>query len=119
MDTPRFTTFIQDFAFGYPFVMAWYWIAGGVLYRGLLGRFEPLFEETPKLDKTPFVSILIPCHNEEAQAVETLTVLAALDYPDYEILAINDGSTDRTGEILDDLAGKIPCLRVVHLAQNQ
>ena len=65
------------------------------------------------------VSILVPCHNEEAQAEETFGALAAIDYPDFEIVAINDGSTDRTAEILDSLATRIPNLRVVHLAQNQ
>src|SRR5678816_1990612 len=119
MDAPRLTTFIQDFSFGYPFVMAWYWMVGGVLYRLLRGRHEPMFDSPPKLDEYPFVSILLPCHNEEEQADETLTVLATLDYPQYEIIAINDGSTDRTAEILDALAARIPRLRVVHLAQNQ
>src|SRR3954468_3125472 len=119
MNASRLTIFIQDFSFGYPFVMAWYWIAGGLLYRLLRGRFEPLYDAPPKLDSYPPVSILIPCHNEEAQAVETLTALARLDYPDYEIIAINDGSADRTAEILDELAERIPRLRVAHLAQNQ
>jgi biofilm PGA synthesis N-glycosyltransferase PgaC len=119
MDAPRLTTFIQDFSFGYPFVMAWYWMVGGVLYRLLRGRHEPMFDSPPKLDEYPFVSILLPCHNEEEQADETLTVLATLDYPQYEIIAINDGSTDRTAEILDALVARIPRLRVVHLAQNQ
>ncbi len=67
----------------------------------------------------PPVSILLPCHNEEAQAEETLGVLAAIEYPDFEIIAINDGSTDRTAEILESLVPRIPQLRVVHLAQNQ
>jgi biofilm PGA synthesis N-glycosyltransferase PgaC len=65
------------------------------------------------------VSVLVPCFNEEAQAEETFGVLAALDYPEFEVIAINDGSSDRTAAILDDLARRMPRLRVVHLATNQ
>src|SRR5436190_7734171 len=111
--------FIKAFTFGYPFVMAWYWMMGGLLYHWLRERHEPRPEEPPKLPEYPPVSILLPCHNEEAEAEETLRVLAEIDYPDFEIIAINDGSTDRTAEILDSLVPRIPQLRVVHLAQNQ
>ena len=107
------------FCFGYPFVMAWYWMTGGVLYRLLRERYEPPPESPPELAEYPGVSVLVPCFNEEGQAEETFGVLAQLDYPNFEIIAINDGSRDRTAGILEDLAKRIPQLRVVHLATNQ
>jgi len=110
---------IQSFCFGYPFVMSWYWMAGGLLYRWLRERHQPPPGEPPPLDSYPAVSILVPCHNESSNAKEVFTALAALDYPDYEVIAINDGSTDKTGEILNDLTRRIECMRVVHLARNQ
>ncbi|HSI14866.1 MAG TPA: poly-beta-1,6-N-acetyl-D-glucosamine synthase [Chthoniobacter sp.] len=119
MDWMPIAKLIKAFAIGYPFVMAWYWMAGGLLHRWLCERHEPLADDPPVLPEYPPVSILLPCHNEEAQAEETLGVLAEIEYPDFEIIAINDGSTDRTAEILDALALRIPQLRVVHLAQNQ
>ena len=62
---------------------------------------------------------MVPCFNEERQAHETFASLAQIDYPDYEIIAINDGSQDRTLEILAELTARIPQLRIVHLTRNQ
>ena len=107
------------FCFGYPFVMAWYWMAGGLLFRLMRERHEPLPGAPPTLSDYPLVSILLPCHNEQDQAEETFAALAALQYPHWEVVAINDGSTDRTAEMLDNLARRMPQLRVVHLAQNR
>ncbi|HEY7292808.1 MAG TPA: poly-beta-1,6-N-acetyl-D-glucosamine synthase [Vicinamibacterales bacterium] len=105
--------------FGYPFVMAWYWMAGGLLFRYVRERHEPLPTLPPPLASHPLVSILVPCHNEENQAAETFGALSQIAYPNFEIVAINDGSRDRTGEILDELAAQIPQMRVVHLTSNQ
>ena len=114
-----FSVALSVFCFGYPFVMACYWIAGGLLFTLLRERHEPLYENPPELDSYPMVSILLPCFNEEDQADETFAALTGIDYPNWEVIAINDGSRDRTAEILDELALRIPQLRVVHLAQNQ
>lgn len=119
MTLQDFYAALSAFCFGYPFVMAWYWMSGGLLFRLLRERGEPLPEHPPALPEYPLVSILLPCYNEEAQAGETFAALAAIDYPHYEIIAINDGSKDRTAAILDEYAARMPRLRVVHLAQNQ
>jgi glycosyltransferase involved in cell wall biosynthesis len=71
------------------------------------------------MDHWPPISILVPCHNEAANAEETLGTAAAVDYPDFEVIAINDGSRGNTAEVLDELATRILRLRVVHLAANQ
>jgi biofilm PGA synthesis N-glycosyltransferase PgaC len=106
-------------SFGYPFVMAWYWMAGGLLFRYIRERNEPAPEDPPSLTEYPMVSILVPCHNEERQAEDTFGALSAIDYPNFEIVAINDGSRDRTEEVLEELAARIPRMRVVHLTHNQ
>ncbi len=115
----QISTAITAFCFGYPFVMSMYWMSGGLLYWLIRERNEPLPSAPPRLAHYPPVSILVPCHNEEQQADETFAVLAALDYPDFEIIAINDGSTDATAARLEALSSRIACLRVVHLATNQ
>ncbi len=48
------------------------------------------------------VSILIPAHNEETSLCAGIHMLLRLDYPVYEIVVVNDGSTDRTLETLLD-----------------
>lgn len=49
---------------------------------------------------TPPISILLPAYNEEAGIVESIRSLLALRYPEHEVIAVNDGSTDGTLERL-------------------
>src|SRR5215218_3165637 len=48
----------------------------------------------------PFVSVIVAAYCEEAVIERTLAALLALDYPRYEIIIVDDGSTDRTVDIL-------------------
>ncbi|MFY9562330.1 MAG: glycosyltransferase family 2 protein [Terriglobales bacterium] len=59
---------------------------------------------TPNGD--PHVSIIVPARNEEAHIRETLTRLLALDYATYQVIAVNDRSTDRTGRIMGEIAAR-------------
>jgi cellulose synthase/poly-beta-1,6-N-acetylglucosamine synthase-like glycosyltransferase len=49
---------------------------------------------------TPPISVLLPAYNEAAGLVESVRSLLGLRYPQYEVVVINDGSTDRTLELL-------------------
>lgn len=116
----NFARVIQEIVFLYPFAMSWIWMAGGLLFYFLRERERTGPDTLPKLSFTPRVSILIPCHNEEAQIEETITALEKTNYPgEWEVIAINDGSTDNTPAILDELTRRYPFLRVVHLAENK
>lgn len=110
---------IAGLCFGYPYVMAWYWMVGGVLFYVLRERHEAPFDAPPHLDTPPPISVLVPCFNEIAQIDDTLQALDQVDYPDFEIIAIDDGSSDGTGGRLGQLAARYPRLRVVQVAQNQ
>lgn len=60
----------------------------------------------PQLPKTaPFVSIMVPAHNEGIVIVKTVQALLALDYPQdrYEIIVINDNSSDNSADLLKNL----------------
>jgi poly-beta-1,6 N-acetyl-D-glucosamine synthase len=107
------------FCFGYPFVMAWFWMMGALLFWFTSERHNRELARPPQLKTWPPISIVVPCHNEIATAHETFAVLAKVDYPEFEIIAVNDGSRDDTGAVLDRLAAEIPQMRVVHLARNQ
>jgi biofilm PGA synthesis N-glycosyltransferase PgaC len=117
--TQSLMTAIAAFCFGYPFVMAWYWMVGGLLFYVTRERHAAPPDRPPPIENWPPISILVPCYNEADNAEETLEAAAAVDYPEFEVVAINDGSRDNTAEVLNQLAARIPKLRVVHLAKNQ
>ena len=54
----------------------------------------------------PRVSIIVPARNEEATLEGPLRQLLALDYDNYEVIAVNDRSTDGTGEIMERVAAE-------------
>jgi len=67
------------------------------------------------------LSVIIPCFNEEESLAEsfqrTKKVLDSLDYA-TETIFVNDGSTDRTRTILDDIAATDPTVKVIHFSRN-
>lgn len=63
----------------------------------------------------PLFSVLIPCHNVEKYVEECISSVESQTYSSWEMVAVDDGSTDGTPAILDSLAGRIgPRMRVVH-----
>nr|WP_315183087.1 poly-beta-1,6-N-acetyl-D-glucosamine synthase [uncultured Albidiferax sp.] len=108
-----------DFTFYYPLFMSYLWMCGGLYYYFHYERNDPPYDQPPALTEYPPVSILVPCHNEASNIEDTVEALLAIDYPTYEILLIDDGSTDATPQMLDAMARKDSRIRVIHLAKNQ
>ena len=59
-------------------------------------------------------SIIVPVYNSESFIKVCLDSILEQTYPDFELLLIDDGSTDRSGEICDKYAGKDSRIRVFH-----
>lgn len=74
----------------------------------LLNRkdFTPLLPEHNKIynEEAPWVSICIPARNEEAVIGDCVRSALKQEYPNLEVLVLNDESTDRTSEILDNIS---------------
>lgn len=58
--------------------------------------------------KAPDVSVLLPCYNAAETLAECLNSLAEQTYEDFEVVCVDDGSTDRTPELLADWCAKDP-----------
>src|SRR4051794_8375276 len=98
-----------------------YWIAGIILALAWASRIVdaalgmpgvadvslPQWDLNPVLPSgNPRVSIIVPARNEEETIEQALRSLLSLDYDNYEVISVNDRSTDRTGEIMERLAAE-------------
>lgn len=102
------------FVFLYPLYMSVIWIIGGLTFSLRREGYEE-----PDLRYYPLFSIIVPAHNEESVIKQTVRSLSKLDYPSYEVIVVNDGSSDGTAAILDRLVAEEPAkLRVIHLMPN-
>jgi len=107
-----------------------HWIAGCVLGLAWFWRLAEAAVGVPKIadiahpdwDRTPpgnpRVSIIVPSCNEEADIEATLTRLLALDYDNYEVIAVDDRSSDQTGVIIGRIAAEAETsgrLKAIHI----
>ena len=79
-----------------------YSIAATMYQKRKLKKFPMVVNENYK----PFVSIMIPAHNEDQVIANTVENVLAIDYPNFEIIIIDDRSTDNTAQIINELADK-------------
>ena len=112
---------LLSYIFFYPLFISTLWMIGAIFFY--FKNEKPYLKEIiPPLranETWPGVSILIPCYNEGQNAIETITYALNVQYPEFEVIAVNDGSKDDTLEILLSLAQNNPKLKVVNLAENQ
>ena len=77
----------------------------------------PVFRnlQAPMPGVWPRLSVVIPACNEAATLESAVATLLQQDYPDLEIVLVDDRSTDGTGELIDRLAHQDPRIRTVHI----
>ncbi len=99
----------------YPVCTAALWIAGGLLFR--------LLEERDAVEEPeggwPGVSVLIPAFNEEAVIGTCVAAAIASDYPELEVLVLDDGSTDGTEAAVLEAGAGDPRCRVIRDPVNR
>ena len=115
--------------------MSWqtvHWIAGSMLALAWASRVVEAAIGMPRIADVaqpewdlrpatqPRVSIIVPARNEEQDIGATLNALLALDYSNYEIIAVDDRSTDETGARMEEAAAGSAAhglLHVLHVAE--
>ncbi|MGH9523421.1 MAG: glycosyltransferase, partial [Terriglobales bacterium] len=102
-------------------LMAWFWASRFIDgFRGMPKVANiAVWPRLPSAGATtaPRVTIVVPARNDGEAVQSALSSLLALDYPNYEVIAVDDRSTDSTGELIDQIAARQSreVLRVLHV----
>ena len=99
-------------------LIASFWLTHGIRVAYGAVRLPWIKDFAPASDADcPRISILFAARDEEEKLPAALATLMEIDYPDLEVIAVDDRSQDSTGRILERFAAAHPRLRVVHITQ--
>lgn len=94
------------------------WVVLGLRLATGNRRIDFLRDESPvEVPDAPALSVVVPARNEERKIRPALRTVLEQDYPGLQVIAVDDRSTDATGEILDEMASEYAGLEVVHLEE--
>ncbi len=103
------------FAVATVFILGIVLVSGRALIIGILAIIEKLRPDNAKLpEPPPGVTVLIPAHNEESVIVQTVQSVLLSDLSDIHVIVVDDGSSDRTLELLESNFGKNGCVQIIH-----
>jgi polysaccharide pyruvyl transferase CsaB len=94
--------------------MNWYVFAFDRFKRERMATYGDTIEGIRTPAQPGLVTVVLPAYNGEDMVGDAIETIQAQSYPNWELICINDGSTDRTGEILDSYAKLDSRIRVVH-----
>jgi hypothetical protein len=94
------------------------WVAAGIRVGIGMMKIPRLRNIQPPYDlAVPRISIVFAARDESEKLPAAVSSMLALDYPDYEVIAVNDRSNDGTEKILDEFARRDSRLRVTHISE--
>jgi len=97
------------------FILGIVLVSGRALIIGILAIIEKLRSDHAELSfPPPAVTVLIPAHNEESVIVETVGSVLLSDLEDIHVIVVDDGSTDRTLELLESNFGRNHAVEIIH-----
>ena len=103
----------------YPILGGFIWFIGSLCYTFLF-RYRQLDWADIPTEIEPMITIMVPAHNEEIVIENTIEYLMNhLNYHNYEVMVMDDGSTDDTPVILERLREKYSKLRVIRIEKNK
>jgi peptidoglycan-N-acetylglucosamine deacetylase len=103
------------FAVATIFILGIILVSGRALIIGILAIIEKLRPDHARLlEPPPAVTVLIPAHNEQTVIVQTVTSVLASEIPDIQVIVVDDGSTDKTLELLHSNFGSDPRVQIIH-----
>ena len=91
-----------------------YSIAATKYQKRKLKKHPPVVNENYK----PFVTVMIPAHNEESVIGYTVENILKMDYPNFEVIVIDDRSTDNTASVIKDLERRHANVRALIREKN-
>ncbi len=111
------TIFYGNWLMLYIFLTAIFLAIGRVVLIGVLAVSQYREDKKASLKRVSKrkllpVSIIVPAYNEEVTAIKTIQSLLEIDYPHFEIIFIDDGSKDKTYEIVNNAYGNHPLVKV-------
>ncbi len=109
---------VLGFFAAYPIVTSIMWILTALVFRVRWENAGGPDERRRSERDWPLVSVLVPAHNEEAVIARSVLAMLRMDYPSFEVIVVDDGSTDGTLAALQPLM-RDARLRVVHKTVNE